>query len=75
VATDFGVSALHGGPDSRQLPGVQSAEEVAAVIAGAIEQPRADVYTREGAQQMVVSYFSAADMAAAEQGFGFPPRR
>src|SRR4051812_46578021 len=63
VATEFGVRALHGGPDSRQLPGVQSAEEVAAVIAGAIERPRADVYTRDGAQQMVVSYFSAPDMA------------
>jgi NADP-dependent 3-hydroxy acid dehydrogenase YdfG len=74
VATEFGVRALHGGPDSRQLPGVQSAEEVAAVIVGAIERPRADVYTREGAQQMVMSYFSAPDMAAAEAQLGFPAR-
>jgi NAD(P)-dependent dehydrogenase (short-subunit alcohol dehydrogenase family) len=67
VATDFGKSALHGGPDSRQLPGSQTAEEVAAVIAETIERPRADVYTRSGAQQLVVSYYGAEDMAAFER--------
>ena len=30
VATDFGNNALHGGVDSRKLPGAQPAEEVAA---------------------------------------------
>jgi hypothetical protein len=35
-------------------------------IVGAIESPRADVYTRPGAQ-MVVSYFAAEDMGKAEQ--------
>jgi NADP-dependent 3-hydroxy acid dehydrogenase YdfG len=78
VATDFGVSALHGGVDSRKTPGAQTPEEVAAVIADVIEHPRADVYTRSGAQQMVVSYFAAEDMAQIEQAppFSQPgPRR
>jgi NADP-dependent 3-hydroxy acid dehydrogenase YdfG len=67
VATEFGSNALHGGPDSRQMPGAQSAEEVAAVIAELIERPRADVYTRPGAQQTVVAYYAAEDMGAAER--------
>ncbi|HTU61657.1 MAG TPA: SDR family NAD(P)-dependent oxidoreductase, partial [Polyangiales bacterium] len=32
VATDFGKSALHGGVDSRNLPGAQTPQEVAAAI-------------------------------------------
>jgi len=67
VATEFGVHALHGGPNSRHLPGAQAVEEVAKVIAEVIEKPRADVYTRPGAQQMVVGYFAAEDMGLAEQ--------
>lgn len=67
VATDFGLNALHGGMDSRALPGAQSAEEVAAVIAEVIDHPRADVYTRQGAREMVVGYFGAEDMGAAER--------
>jgi NAD(P)-dependent dehydrogenase (short-subunit alcohol dehydrogenase family) len=67
VATEFGLKAKYGGRDSRSLPGAQSAEEVAEVIADVIDQPRADVYTRPGAQQMVVSYYSAADMGEAER--------
>ena len=74
VKTEFGVNARHGGFDSRHLPNAQTAEEVAAVIADAIENPRADVYTREGAQSMVSGYFDAPDMAAAESKFGQPPR-
>lgn len=66
VATDFGLKALHGGFDSRQLPGAQTAAEVAEVIASVIDHPRADVYTRPGAQQMVAAYFSARDMGLAE---------
>ena len=66
VATDFGKNALHGGMDSRALPGAQPAEEVAAVIADVIEHPRADVYTRPGAREMVAAYFAAEDMGAAE---------
>jgi NAD(P)-dependent dehydrogenase (short-subunit alcohol dehydrogenase family) len=57
VRTDFGRNALHGGPDSRQLPDSQSPEEVAAVIAGVVESPRPDVYTRTGAHDRVVGYF------------------
>ena len=37
VATDFGLNAMHGGVDSRTIPGGQTAEQVAAVIAGVIE--------------------------------------
>jgi len=74
VATEFGVHALHGGFDSRKFPTAQSADEVAAVITGAIAEPRADVYTRPGAQQAVVAYFAAPDMAAFEREPGFGPR-
>jgi NAD(P)-dependent dehydrogenase (short-subunit alcohol dehydrogenase family) len=66
VATEFGKNALHGGVDSRQMPYAQSATEVAEVIASVLEHPRADVYTRPGAQQMVAAYFGAKDMGLAE---------
>jgi len=58
VRTDFGLNALHGGMDSRQLPDSQSAEEVADVIVWAIRTGKPDVYTRAGAKQRVVDYFS-----------------
>jgi NAD(P)-dependent dehydrogenase (short-subunit alcohol dehydrogenase family) len=58
VYTDFGRNALHGGPDSRGLQGGQSAEDVAAVIAGVIASPRDDVYTRPGSRQQVLDYYS-----------------
>lgn len=67
VATGFGLSSRHGGMDSRAFPGAQSQEEVAAIIAGVIETPRADVYTRPGAEKMVSAYYGAADMGEAEQ--------
>ncbi|MBA2626609.1 MAG: SDR family oxidoreductase [Gemmatimonadales bacterium] len=60
VQTDFGLNALHGGIDSRRLPWSQTAEEVAEVIADVIESRRADVYTRNGAQAQVASYYAAA---------------
>jgi NAD(P)-dependent dehydrogenase (short-subunit alcohol dehydrogenase family) len=59
VRTDFGKNALYGGPDSRQLPDSQSAEEVAEVIAGVVESPRPDVYTRAGARDRVVGYLAS----------------
>lgn len=59
VRTEFGINAVHGGPDSRTLPNSQSADEVAAVIAGVIASRRPDVYTRSGARQMVLGYLSA----------------
>lgn len=75
VATEFGVHARHGGIDSRQMPGAQTAQEVAKVIADVIDHPRADVYTRPTAQQMVVGYYAAEDMGLAEQQPPFVPAR
>lgn len=66
VATEFGTNALHGGPDSRRLPGAQAADEVAAAIADAIESPRAEVYTRPEHQVLTAAYYSAEDVAALE---------
>lgn len=59
VRTDFGLNALHGGPDSRQLPESQSAEEVAEVIAGVIESREPDVYTRKGVQSRIAGYYAS----------------
>ena len=56
VRTEFGVNAVHGGPDSRTLPNSQSAEDVAEVIAGVIASRAPDVYTRPGARQAVLDY-------------------
>jgi short-subunit dehydrogenase len=76
VATDFGLNALGGGPDSRSLPNAQPVGEVADVIVGVIEEPRADVYTRPGAREQVAAYFAAEDMGAREGGpVGVPPAR
>jgi NADP-dependent 3-hydroxy acid dehydrogenase YdfG len=57
VWTEFGRSARHGGPDSRQIPDGQEPAEVAEVIAGVIETRRPDVYTRPGSHDRVVAYF------------------
>ncbi len=59
VRTDFGLNALHGGPDSRQMPNSQSAEEVAEVIAGVIESRAPDVYTQPGSSQRVAGYYAS----------------
>ena len=58
VATDFGLNAVHGGVDSRAIPGGQSAEEVADVIASVIETRQADVYTRPGAREIIAKYYA-----------------
>jgi NADP-dependent 3-hydroxy acid dehydrogenase YdfG len=58
VRTDFGLNALHGGMDSRQLPNSQDVDEVAAVIAWAIRTGKPDVYTRAGAKQAVIDWFT-----------------
>jgi NADP-dependent 3-hydroxy acid dehydrogenase YdfG len=58
VFTEFGLRARHGGVDSRTLPQGQTPEAVAEVIAGVIRSRKPDVYTRAGARQMVVDYFS-----------------
>lgn len=57
VRTEFGIRALHGGVDSRTIPGSQSAEEVAEVIADVVGTRRTDVYTRAGAQREIAAYF------------------
>ena len=75
VATEFGVRALHGGFDSRNFPGAQTAEEVADVIANVIELPRADVYTRPEGQRVVADYYAATDMAEIEARFAMGPPR
>ena len=72
VATDFGLNARGGGPDSRLLPMAQPVEEVADVIVDVIDHPRVDVYTRPGAQQMVADYYASPDMAQAEAAFFIP---
>lgn len=59
VHTSFGANALHGGPDSRSLPGGQSAEEVAAVIAAVIDSREKDVYTRTGHHAQVAAYYAS----------------
>ena len=59
VRTDFGLNAIHGGPDSRLFPESQSAGEVAAVIAEVVALRTPDVYTRAGAQARIASYYAA----------------
>lgn len=59
VPTDFGISSLHGGPDSRDLPNTQSVEEVANVIASVLDSRKADVYTRAGSRKRVVEYYES----------------
>jgi short-subunit dehydrogenase len=63
VATDFGTSAKHGGPDSRTLPMSQPVDEAAAVIVRVIDTRAPDVYTRAGMRQYAIDYLSrlAAD--------------
>jgi NADP-dependent 3-hydroxy acid dehydrogenase YdfG len=70
VATDFGNNALHGGADSRSFPGAQPVDEVAQVIANAIEKPVAECYTRPQMRELAAMYFSAEDVGALE---GKPP--
>jgi NADP-dependent 3-hydroxy acid dehydrogenase YdfG len=64
VQTDFGLNALHGGPDSRSLPNSQSAAVVAAAIADVIASRLPDVYTLPGAHQRVAAYYEALGVDA-----------
>jgi len=66
VATEFGVNALHGGMDSRAMPGAQPVGEVAQAIADVIDHPRAEVYTRPSYREQVAAYYTAADLAEVE---------
>ena len=73
VATEFGVNALHGGVDNRRLPSAQPVEEVAGVIADAIENPVAEVYTRPQMRELAARYFAAEDVSAIERQPPFMP--
>jgi short-subunit dehydrogenase len=57
VYTNFGFNAMHGGPDSRAFPNGQTAEAVAAVIAGVIDSREPDMYTRAGQRDQVLDYY------------------
>jgi NADP-dependent 3-hydroxy acid dehydrogenase YdfG len=59
VRTDFGLSARHGGPDSRSFPNSHSAEEIAAVIAHVIETRQPDVYAIAGGHERVMAYYGS----------------
>ena len=59
VGTEFGLNAVYGGPDSRQLPGAQPVEEVAQVLADVIDSRKPDVYTRPGSRQQVLNYYTS----------------
>ncbi|HZP48329.1 MAG TPA: SDR family NAD(P)-dependent oxidoreductase [Vicinamibacterales bacterium] len=64
VATEFGKHALHGSPPPPAM-GAQSAADVAASIAGAIDAPVAEVYTNPQHPALALRYFQ--DVAAFEQ--------
>ena len=57
--TDFGLNAMHGGIDSRAMPGTQPLEEVVQAIVYTIDSREPDVYTRPGSRQRVIDYFSS----------------
>lgn len=58
VYTEFGKNAVHGGPDSRQLPEGQDVEEVAAVLARMIDTRARDMYSRPGFAARVAEYYA-----------------
>jgi NADP-dependent 3-hydroxy acid dehydrogenase YdfG len=66
VATEFGLNARYGGPDSRQLPHAQPVEEVVEVIVDLIQHPHAEAYTRPIYRQQVGAYYTAEDVATIE---------
>jgi hypothetical protein len=55
---EFGLNALHGGPDSRSLPFPQNVDEVGNVIAWVIDTRKLDVYTRPGSKPRVTEFLS-----------------
>lgn len=75
VHTDFGLSALHGGPDSRSFPNAQTPHDVAEIIATVIETKRPDTYTPPNGAQMVRDYYEAiATTGAPPAPATSPPR-
>ncbi len=72
VATDFANSALHGTPlvPPPRMMAVQLPEDVADVIAGLIEQPRAEVFTSPTLKSLARKY--SEDLAGFESGMAAP---
>jgi short-subunit dehydrogenase len=56
--TDFHSCALHGGSDGQSIPGGQGPEQVARVVLHAIETRALDIYTRDGAKDIMLDYLS-----------------
>jgi NAD(P)-dependent dehydrogenase (short-subunit alcohol dehydrogenase family) len=59
VYTEFGANTLHPGPESRSFPGGQAPDDVAAVIATAIESRLPHYYTRPESRQAVLDFYAA----------------
>lgn len=72
VATDFAISALHGTPMAPppRMMAVQTADDVADVIAGLIEQPRPEVYTSPTLRSLAKRYYD--DVGGFESGMAAP---
>lgn len=77
VYTDFGRNAVHGGPDSRELPGGQEPGAVADVIASVVRSRKPDVYTRPGSRAQVAEFYAGIgeDPEGAPAPPGPAPRR
>jgi short-subunit dehydrogenase len=75
VRTEFAANALggapSGGPSGGGPPG-QTAEEVAAVIAEAIEHPVAEVYTNPASAAMARRYYQDVGAFEAQSSAGYP---
>jgi hypothetical protein len=56
VATEFGNNALGGGPDSRSIPGAQSVDAVARIIADGLFAGPVDLYTRPEGLEVVLGH-------------------
>ncbi len=74
VATEFGVSALHGGMDSRAMPGAQSADDVAAVVLDAIRTRAIDVYTQPTGAAVIRAYYDDIETHERSSPFAQPRR-
>lgn len=59
VATDFGLNARNGGPDSRSFPNAQPVEDVARIMADGLLVRRGDLYTIEGGAARAAGYLTA----------------
>jgi short-subunit dehydrogenase len=69
VSTEFGSHAVHGTPAFRPPAGgppIQTAEEVAAAIAGAIDHPVAEMFTNPALAPVAQRYFEDVERFEAE---------